>query len=133
MEELQGLNKETVVSMLRRGSCGFSRGASKYRGVTKHHQQGRWEARIGRVASSRYVVSERVLACLAWCIHLLEAAWWNVSCAWSSVLHLIVCFSVLTCPATAFCVHSAPALLPVQQVGLSMSLMHLTAHKPPRL
>ncbi len=73
MEELQGLNKETVVSMLRRGSCGFSRGASKYRGVTKHHQQGRWEARIGRVASSRYVVSDQ--SWVAWRgVPLLAAA-----------------------------------------------------------
>ena len=31
------------------------RGQSKYRGVTRHHQQGRWEARIGRVEGSKYV------------------------------------------------------------------------------
>uniref|UniRef100_A0A0D3F3P6 Uncharacterized protein n=1 Tax=Oryza barthii TaxID=65489 RepID=A0A0D3F3P6_9ORYZ len=32
-------------------SSGFSRGASIYRGVTRHHQHGRWQARIGRVSS----------------------------------------------------------------------------------
>ncbi len=31
------------------------RGQSKYRGVTRHHQQGRWEARIGRVEGSKYI------------------------------------------------------------------------------
>ena len=31
------------------------RGQSKYRGVTRHHQQGRWEARIGRVRGKRYM------------------------------------------------------------------------------
>uniref|UniRef100_A0A453CDC5 AP2/ERF domain-containing protein n=1 Tax=Aegilops tauschii subsp. strangulata TaxID=200361 RepID=A0A453CDC5_AEGTS len=36
-----------------RNSSGFSRGASKYRGVTRHHQQGRWQARIGRVAGNK--------------------------------------------------------------------------------
>ncbi|PNH08542.1 AP2-like ethylene-responsive transcription factor BBM2 [Tetrabaena socialis] len=55
METLSGLTKETVVAMLRRGSTGFSRGASRYRGVTRHHQPGKWEARIGRVGGSRYL------------------------------------------------------------------------------
>lgn len=36
-----------------RKSSGFSRGASMYRGVTRHHQQGRWQARIGRVAGNK--------------------------------------------------------------------------------
>ena len=31
------------------------RGQSKYRGVTRHHQQGRWEARIGRVRGNKYL------------------------------------------------------------------------------
>ncbi|GFP94135.1 ap2-like ethylene-responsive transcription factor plt1 [Phtheirospermum japonicum] len=40
------------------GSClgkssGFSRGASMYRGVTRHHQHGRWQAIIGRVAGNK--------------------------------------------------------------------------------
>ncbi|KAF2593858.1 hypothetical protein F2Q70_00042745, partial [Brassica cretica] len=37
----------------RRKSSGFSRGASMYRGVTRHHQHGRWQARIGRVAGNK--------------------------------------------------------------------------------
>ncbi|RDX90868.1 AP2-like ethylene-responsive transcription factor AIL1, partial [Mucuna pruriens] len=36
-----------------RKSSGFSRGASVYRGVTRHHQHGRWQARIGRVAGNK--------------------------------------------------------------------------------
>ncbi|CAI0470651.1 unnamed protein product [Linum tenue] len=36
-----------------RKSSGFSRGASMYRGVTRHHQHGRWQARIGRVAGNK--------------------------------------------------------------------------------
>jgi hypothetical protein len=43
------------VAQLRRGSTGFSRGASRFRGVTRHHQHGRWEARIGRVLGNRYL------------------------------------------------------------------------------
>ncbi|CAK0755202.1 hypothetical protein CVIRNUC_002356 [Coccomyxa viridis] len=53
--ELQDMSREEVVSMLKRRSTGFSRGQSKYRGVTRHHQQGRWEARIGRVRGKRYL------------------------------------------------------------------------------
>lgn len=26
-----------------------------YRGVTRHHQQGRWEARIGRIDGNKYI------------------------------------------------------------------------------
>ncbi|KDD72805.1 hypothetical protein H632_c2875p0, partial [Helicosporidium sp. ATCC 50920] len=55
MEDIQGLNCDEVVSLLRRGSVGFARGASQYRGVTKHHQHGKWEARIGRVDGSKYL------------------------------------------------------------------------------
>ena len=29
--------------------------ASRYRGVTRHHQHGRWEARIGRVLGNKYL------------------------------------------------------------------------------
>eukprot|EP00884_Botryococcus_braunii_P011934 jgi/Botrbrau1/20741/Bobra.0058s0069.1 len=53
--ELQGMQREHVVSSLKRNSTGFARGQSKYRGVTKHHHQGRWEARIGRVEGNRYL------------------------------------------------------------------------------
>ncbi|MQM06610.1 hypothetical protein Taro_039439 [Colocasia esculenta] len=36
-------------------SSGFSHGASIYRGVTRHHQHGRWQERIGRVAEKKDV------------------------------------------------------------------------------
>ncbi|KAJ6420236.1 hypothetical protein OIU84_030196 [Salix udensis] len=54
--ELEGMNyvsKQEFIASLRRKSSGFSRGASIYRGVTRHHQQGRWQARIGRVAGNK--------------------------------------------------------------------------------
>ena len=35
--------------------CGACRGQSQFRGVTRHHQAGRWEARIGRVRGNKYV------------------------------------------------------------------------------
>ena len=35
--------------------CKMRRGQSQYRGVTRHHQQGRWEARIGRVNGNKYI------------------------------------------------------------------------------
>ena len=54
------------VAALRRESSGFTRGVSKYRGVTKYvksttNQQGKastkqlWESRLGRVKGSKYV------------------------------------------------------------------------------
>ncbi|KAK9831882.1 hypothetical protein WJX81_005087 [Elliptochloris bilobata] len=55
MAELAGMTREEVVAMLKRNSTGFSRGQSKYRGVTRHHQHGRWEARIGRVQGNKYL------------------------------------------------------------------------------
>ncbi|EPS59668.1 hypothetical protein M569_15137, partial [Genlisea aurea] len=39
----------------RRKSSGFARGVSKYRGVARHHHNGRWEARIGRVFGNKYL------------------------------------------------------------------------------
>ncbi|XP_010519121.1 PREDICTED: AP2-like ethylene-responsive transcription factor AIL6 isoform X2 [Tarenaya hassleriana] len=53
MEEMKPLTKQEFIASLRRKSSGFSRGASIYRGVTRHHQQGRWQARIGRVAGNK--------------------------------------------------------------------------------
>ncbi|DBA67306.1 TPA: hypothetical protein ACH3X2_001607 [Trebouxia sp. C0005] len=49
------LTRQQMVAKLKRSSTGFSRGQSKYRGVTRHHHQGRWEARIGRVDGNKYV------------------------------------------------------------------------------
>ncbi|KAK7361332.1 hypothetical protein VNO77_03382 [Canavalia gladiata] len=53
LEEMKHAGKQEFIASLRRKSSGFSRGASVYRGVTRHHQQGRWQARIGRVAGNK--------------------------------------------------------------------------------
>ncbi|MCO5567846.1 hypothetical protein L7F22_021542 [Adiantum nelumboides] len=53
LEEMRNMTKQELVASLRRKSSGFSRGASIYRGVTRHHQHGRWQARIGRVAGNK--------------------------------------------------------------------------------
>ncbi|KAF9625498.1 hypothetical protein IFM89_023434 [Coptis chinensis] len=55
IETMQNLTKEEYLACLRRKSSGFSRGASKYRGVARHHHNGRWEARIGRVFGNKYL------------------------------------------------------------------------------
>ncbi|KAI3496191.1 hypothetical protein L1887_38545 [Cichorium endivia] len=53
LEEMKNMTRQEFVASLRRKSSGFSRGASIYRGVTRHHQHGRWQARIGRVAGNK--------------------------------------------------------------------------------
>ncbi|EEE51996.1 hypothetical protein OsJ_33686 [Oryza sativa Japonica Group] len=53
LDEMKHMNRQEFVASLRRKSSGFSRGASIYRGVTRHHQHGRWQARIGRVAGNK--------------------------------------------------------------------------------
>ncbi|KAK4395071.1 AP2-like ethylene-responsive transcription factor AIL1 [Sesamum angolense] len=53
LEEMKNMSRQEFVAHLRRKSSGFSRGASMYRGVTRHHQHGRWQARIGRVAGNK--------------------------------------------------------------------------------
>ena len=45
LKEIEGFSREEVVAYVRRRSAAFSRGKSKYRGVSGHN--GRWEARIG--------------------------------------------------------------------------------------
>ncbi|KAM7278534.1 hypothetical protein ACFE04_005668 [Oxalis oulophora] len=47
LKQMKDLSKEEFVHILRRQSTGFSRGSSKYRGVTLH-KCGRWEARMGQ-------------------------------------------------------------------------------------
>ena len=54
MEAISTLSSPDLVAQLRRRSNSFSRGASRYRGVTKSHKSG-WEARIGRVDGQKYV------------------------------------------------------------------------------
>ncbi|KAM0890117.1 hypothetical protein ACQ4PT_027247 [Festuca glaucescens] len=53
LEEMKPMTRQEFIASLRRKSSGFSRGASIYRGVTRHHQHGRWQARIGRVAGNK--------------------------------------------------------------------------------
>ncbi|XP_041016224.1 AP2-like ethylene-responsive transcription factor At1g16060 [Juglans microcarpa x Juglans regia] len=55
IEIMRTVTKEEYLASLRRRSSGFSRGVSKYRGVARHHQNGRWEARIGRVFGNKYL------------------------------------------------------------------------------
>nr|KYP32986.1 AP2-like ethylene-responsive transcription factor AIL5 [Cajanus cajan] len=55
LEEIDKASKEEYLASLRRQSSGFSRGISKYRGVARHHHNGRWEARIGRVCGNKYL------------------------------------------------------------------------------
>ncbi|KAD4586687.1 hypothetical protein E3N88_24288 [Mikania micrantha] len=55
IEIMQNLTKEEYLASLRRKSSGFSRGVSKYRGVARHHHNGRWEARIGRVFGNKWL------------------------------------------------------------------------------
>ena len=47
LRETATMRKDMLVALLKRRSKGFSRGTSKYRGVTKH-KGGKWEARLGQ-------------------------------------------------------------------------------------
>ncbi|KAI7745028.1 hypothetical protein M8C21_009730 [Ambrosia artemisiifolia] len=53
LEDIKTTTKQEFIASLRRTSSGIFRGASIYRGVTRHHQQGRWQARIGPVAGNK--------------------------------------------------------------------------------
>nr|APQ47457.1 AP2/ERF domain-containing transcription factor [Vernicia fordii] len=54
LRQMKSLTKEEFVHILRRQSTGFSRGSSKYRGVTLH-KCGRWEARMGQFLGKKYI------------------------------------------------------------------------------
>ncbi|KAL6998259.1 hypothetical protein U1Q18_008385 [Sarracenia purpurea var. burkii] len=54
LNQMKNLTKEEFVHILRRHSTGFSRGSSKYRGVTLH-KCGRWEARMGQFLGKKYI------------------------------------------------------------------------------
>ncbi|CAN4100910.1 unnamed protein product [Withania somnifera] len=54
MKQMENLGKEEFVHLLRRHSNGFSRGSSKFRGVTLH-KCGRWEARMGQFLGKKYI------------------------------------------------------------------------------
>lgn len=49
LEEMQNVSREEYLASLRRKSSGFSRGISKYRGLSS-----RWEPSFGRMAGSEY-------------------------------------------------------------------------------
>ncbi|CAL5199420.1 unnamed protein product [Lathyrus oleraceus] len=55
LTEMETQSREEYIGSLRRKSSGFSRGVSKYRGVARHHHNGRWEARIGKVFGNKYL------------------------------------------------------------------------------
>ncbi|KAL6606221.1 hypothetical protein ACP70R_041874 [Stipagrostis hirtigluma subsp. patula] len=55
LKVMENVSKEEYLASIRRKSNGFSRGVSKYRGVARHHHNGRWEARIGRVFGNKYL------------------------------------------------------------------------------
>ncbi|XVF85994.1 hypothetical protein PTKIN_Ptkin17bG0165300 [Pterospermum kingtungense] len=55
VEIMKCVTREEYLASLRRRSSGFSRGVSRYRGVARHHHNGRWEARIGRVFGNKYL------------------------------------------------------------------------------
>ncbi|CAL5334409.1 unnamed protein product [Camellia sinensis] len=54
LKQMTNMTKEEFVHILRRQSTGFSRGSSKYRGVTLH-KCGRWEARMGQFLGKKYI------------------------------------------------------------------------------
>eukprot|EP00958_Prasinococcus_capsulatus_P022364 scaffold3151_cov385-Prasinococcus_capsulatus_cf.AAC.9 len=54
LRETQNMRKDMLVALLKRRSKGFSRGTSKYRGVTKH-KGGKWEARMGQYLGRKYI------------------------------------------------------------------------------
>ncbi|KAL6979278.1 hypothetical protein U1Q18_020943 [Sarracenia purpurea var. burkii] len=54
LKQMKDMTKEEFVHILRRQSTGFSRGSSKYRGVTLH-KCGRWEARMGQFLGKKYI------------------------------------------------------------------------------
>ncbi|URE16853.1 AP2 [Musa troglodytarum] len=53
LEDIKNMTREECVTYVRRRSSCFSRGASVYRGVTRRQKDGRWQARIGRVAGNK--------------------------------------------------------------------------------
>ncbi|KAI5419315.1 AP2-like ethylene-responsive transcription factor ail6, variant 2 [Lathyrus oleraceus] len=53
LEEMKHEGKREFLTKLRRKSNGFARGTSQYRGVTRHHYRGKWQARIGRVSGNK--------------------------------------------------------------------------------
>ena len=55
VELIQAATKPELTNALRRKSCGFARGTSKFRGVTRRSQSGRYEARSASTSGKKYV------------------------------------------------------------------------------
>ena len=56
LEHLEGCTQEELVAHIRRQSCAFARGKSKYRGVSgQSAPKNRWEARIGQFCGKKNV------------------------------------------------------------------------------
>ncbi|GLJ43484.1 hypothetical protein SUGI_0904170 [Cryptomeria japonica] len=55
LEVMKQMSTVDYINYLKRKSSGFTRGASIYRGVTRHHQKGKWQARIGRINGNKDV------------------------------------------------------------------------------
>ncbi|KAE9600372.1 hypothetical protein Lal_00045427 [Lupinus albus] len=53
LEEMKNMTKHDFVAAIKRKSSGFSRGASMYRGVTRHYQNGKWQAKMGKVVEGK--------------------------------------------------------------------------------
>ena len=57
LAQVAAVSRDELVSLLRRRSKGFSRGSSKFRGVTRH-KGGRWESRMGQYLGRKYGKAE---------------------------------------------------------------------------
>ncbi|MCO5561180.1 hypothetical protein L7F22_014801, partial [Adiantum nelumboides] len=62
IKQMNTVSKEEFVHLLRRQSMGFSRGSSRYRGVTLH-KCGRWEARMGQFLGKK-AYDEAAIQCI---------------------------------------------------------------------
>ncbi|KAG9457353.1 hypothetical protein H6P81_001861 [Aristolochia fimbriata] len=54
LEEMQMVSREDYLASLRRKSSGFSRGLSKYRGLSRPPQSSGWETSFGRMLGNEY-------------------------------------------------------------------------------
>ncbi|XP_058084236.1 AP2-like ethylene-responsive transcription factor At2g41710 [Magnolia sinica] len=54
LEEMRMVSREDYLASLRRKSSGFSRGFSKYRGISRPSQSSRWDTSLGRMLGNEY-------------------------------------------------------------------------------
>eukprot|EP00963_Diacronema_lutheri_P000633 scaffold37_cov346-Pavlova_lutheri.AAC.17 len=54
MQQITAIDREDLISLLRRRCRSIQRGISEYRGITQH-KNGRWEARMGQYERKKYV------------------------------------------------------------------------------